>query len=131
MFIGIKNINDLLKIASVQLNYAGQKNCFRISKEYGYITGYVKDQDFPNEKFKEDRGEIWYVEVFPEYKNEGKGKELFIEALDLIKSHGSKTVNISIVSEEGEKLVESILRDGYISGPIKTSETGKAEYTLN
>jgi hypothetical protein len=103
-------------------------NAFRIEQGSSYLTGFHSNCDFTREKSKRTRGEIFYVEV--DQKRTGIGTNLCIEALNFMKNNGVTTVTMNPVTNEGKKLIESLIKRGFISKPIKVSETGKMEFLI-
>jgi hypothetical protein len=117
--------------AKISYGVGGDDSTFKIATPSGASqTGYVGGQDFPNQGFKKTRGELFLAEVPPSERGQGLGKSLAIDGLRVIKAHGGETVNIAPTSEAGRALVSSLIRDGHISEPIQTSETGKSEYQI-
>lgn len=114
---------------STKLGIAGMSNTFEIKSKYGKATGYFKDSDFPNERSKEDRAEVFYVEVSPAYQKRGKGLDLMKEALKLVKSKGAKTVNMNGTTKAGRALIASAVRNNLLK-QLRTSETGKTEFKI-
>lgn len=101
---------------------------FKIEFGSSYLTGYLSNCDFPRENCKKTRGEIFYVNV--DTKRSGIGTNLCINALELMKSVGTTTVVMNAVTNNGKKLIESLIHKGHISKPIKISETGKMEFII-
>lgn len=91
------------------------------------ISYFTKDRDFPGEKIKSDRAEIYYVES----KKRGEGKKLFKDALNEIKASGASTVVISPQTKAGKKLTEKMISTGVLGKPIKSSESGKLEFDIS
>lgn len=92
------------------------------------IIGYVKDRDFPGEKKKETRGEIFILQV--NEKGKGTGTSLMLDALRLMKENGTETVKFTVPSKEGKPFNETLVNKGYIE-LIKVSErTGTSEYKI-
>ncbi len=118
--------------ARIELGYAGIREGFSISTPSGAkVSGYLNNQDFPNQGSKATRGEIFYVWVPKQEQGRGIGTSLVYDALRLMQANGSETYNSSLTSEAGRRLHEAIIAKGYIDGtPIQTSETGKAEYLI-
>jgi hypothetical protein len=117
--------------AGQSTGYGGFREGFRVGTPSGArAVGHTHNSDFPNEKGSPTRGELFYTEVPKHEQGKGLGTSLSLDALNLMRHHGAKTVNMSVVSPSGQGLVDSLLRQGHISGPIRTSETGKAEYHI-
>jgi ribosomal protein S18 acetylase RimI-like enzyme len=106
-------------------------DAFEIRLDKSFLQLYVKNQDFTGERCKPDRGEVFYVEVDPDKRGKGVGSMLAVMALDLMKGEGTKTVVMSPVSKGGEAMIASLLRKGFISGPIKKGKTGKMEFLIS
>ena len=115
----------------VNVGVAGMDNAFEIVTDDGSrISGYLNNHDFPGQPDSPTRGELFYAEV-PEFgRRQGMGTKLALDALDIMANEGAETVNMSPTSDEGRALVASLKRQGAISGPIRTSESGKAEYRI-
>jgi hypothetical protein len=90
----------------------------------------LANADFPNQKQKATRGEIFYVEVPESWRRFGWGTSLVLDALRKMREEGAETVNMDATTPEGQALIDSLLEKGYIEGPIQESETGKAEYKI-
>ena len=117
--------------ASVQMGVAGFPESFQISTPDGAsITGYVTNADFPEDSGSATRGELFFSEVPEDMRRRGIGKSLCLDALRLLKQHGAETVNASPTSDEGRHLVSSLVRSGFLVGPIRQSDSGKAEYQI-
>ena len=86
--------------------------------------------DFPGEYNKKTRGEIWYIEVPESLRKKGVGLKLCEKAISFMKSKGMKTVNMSPTSKEGRALIISLIHNGYVSKPIKQSQSGKMEFKI-
>ena len=114
--------------AEVSYNIAGVDDSFKITTERGYVQGYLRNADFPNEESKPNKGEIFWIEA--NVKGKGYGTQMMLDALRLIKSNGSDLVNLSPVSKSGAGLNVAMAREGYIA-LIRTSASGKSEYTIN
>jgi len=106
----------------------GLDNAFEIKYGESYLLGFHSECDFPKEKSKKTRGEIYSVKA--EEKRKGIGTNLCINALKIMKDHDSTTVVMNAVTYEGKELIKSLIRNGYISQPIKTSDTGKMEFII-
>lgn len=106
----------------------GLDNAFELKHGESYLIGFQSGRDLPNEASKKTRGEIYSVKV--DQKRKGIGTNLCINALKIMKEYGSTTVVMNAVSYEGKELIESLIRKGYISPPIKTSNTGKMEFII-
>ena len=116
---------------STQWGVGGQQDAFKLSlKDGSAVTGYAKDQDFPNEYSSPTRGEIFFTGIPESSRGKGIGKSLNIDALRVIAANGSTTVNMHGVSEGGRAIIASMIRDGYVS-LLRTSSTGKSEYKIN
>ena len=94
------------------------------------VSGYLKNQDFPNEGTVPDRGEIFLASVPESQQHKGVGYSLSKDALRLIASHGSKTVNLHPTHPGGKAIVKRLIKDGHIGEAIRTSATGKAEHPI-
>jgi len=94
------------------------------------ITGYVKNQDFPNEGIVPSRGEIFLASVPEAERGRGTGYSLTKDAVRLLSHHGTKTVNLHATSPGGKRIVEKLLSEGIIGPPIRTSQSGKAEHPI-
>ena len=116
--------------ATFRTNVGGGSTSFEINSGGAKVVGYSAGQDFPNQPSKPDRGEIFYVEVPEKERRAGRGYSLVKDALRVIAANGGTTVNMSGVSDSGRGLIDKLLREGEISGPIQTSQSGKAEYKL-
>ena len=92
------------------------------------IIGFVKDRDFPGEKKKETRGEVFILEVND--KGKGTGTSLMLDALRLMKENGTKTVKFTVPSKEGKPFNESLVRKGYINLLKVSDRTGTSEYEI-
>lgn len=107
------------------------QDSFEIKHKSGAtVTGFWQNQDFPNDTQSVTRGEIFLTSVPEVEQHKGLGYSLNADAIKLLKKNGAKTVNLSPVSEGGKAIVDKMMRDGLIHGPIRTSTTGKAEYSL-
>ena len=91
---------------------------------------FMLGQDFPGERSKKTRGEIWYIEVPESQRKKGVGLIMCQRALTEMKKKGMKTVVISPVSKEGRMLVISLVHNGDVSQPIKQSASGKMEFKI-
>lgn len=121
---GLENIN-------INFGFAGDKDAFQIKhKDGAAVSGYYQNQDFPGEKTKSDRGEVFLVQVNKGNRFKGIGYNLTEDAINIISANGGKTVNLSATSEGGRAIIKKLIANNIISGPIKTSETGKAEYNI-
>lgn len=92
------------------------------------IIGFVKNKDFPGEKKKETRGEIFILQVGD--KGKGTGTSLMLDALRLMKENGTKTVKFTVPSKEGKPFNESLVRKGYINLLKVSDRTGTSEYEI-
>jgi len=121
---------ELSEGASIQWGYAGDPNNFNIVYANGSrVTGIIST-DFPNDKISETRGEIWYAEVPKGLQKKGIGFEIVQDALNILRSKGMRTVNLSSVSGGGRALIEKLVREKEIGKKLRESTTGKAEYIL-
>ena len=117
--------------AKIRTGFAGITESFEISLPSGArVTGYTHNQDFPNDVSSPTRGEVFYAEVPEDDRRKGIGTSLFKDALRLMQTFGTETVNLSTTSDAGRGFVKQMIKDAVISEPIRTSETGKAEYTI-
>ena len=91
---------------------------------------FMLGQDFPGERSKKTRGEIWYIEVPESQRKKGVGLIMCQNALSEMKKNGMKTVVMSPVSKEGRMLMISLIHNGDISRPIKQSVSGKMEFKI-
>jgi ribosomal protein S18 acetylase RimI-like enzyme len=122
----INETNDV----TVKMGVGGMKEGFSISKPDGSrVVGYAYNADFPGEYSREDRGELFYIEVPKHLRRQGLGVSLAKQALELMKSHGCTTVNVDGVSPEGRALINHLTREGNIKF-IRSSKTGKSEFEL-
>jgi hypothetical protein len=94
------------------------------------VSGYARNQDFPNEYSKPDRGEVFLTDVPEAARHKGLGYSLSKDAVALIKHHGSKTVNLAPTSPGGRRIVAKLIEDGIVGPPLRTSTTGKAEHPI-
>lgn len=116
---------------STQLGYGGIPEGFKIESPAGTTAiGYVSNADFPNDSSSPTRGELFLVNVQEGQRRRGEGMSISIQALRLMKEHGCSTVNMSAISKGGAAIVDRLIREGYISKAIRTSETGKSEYRI-
>jgi predicted GNAT family acetyltransferase len=111
--------------AEVVLGIAGIQECFEIRAGRCRATGYLANQDFPNQTSIATRGEIFFIEVPKENRGRGLGASLFQDAIRLIVKNGSSTVNLSPTSQEGKALVASMIRNGVVGETIQQSKFGK------
>ncbi len=112
-------------------NYANMREGFQLKTPNGsHIAGYLYNADFPGDSESPTRGELFYAEVPKGSRREGTGKSLALDAIAMMKNRGTKTVNMATTSDEGRALLASLLKAGVISGPLRTSATGKAEYAI-
>ena len=120
------------KIDGVEYGYAGIREGFKITGPYGETAiGYAYSADFPNDIGSPSRGELFLVNVPEEARGRGAGKAISIEALKLMTSHGAETVVMHATSVGGQRIIDSLIMDGYISEPIRASSTGKKEYRIH
>lgn len=116
---------------TTSFNVAKVNDTFSIkTKDGAEVTGYLKNQDFPNEGFKPDRGEIFLTKVPSELEGKGLGLSLTEDAVKLMAANGTKTLNLHATSPGGERIVQKLIENKFISEPIKTSERGKTEHTI-
>jgi hypothetical protein len=116
---------------NTQLNYGNMKDAFRISNESGSeITGYIKNQDFPGEKSKQSRGELFLTSVAENERMKGLGQSLNEDAIRLMWENGTKTVNLHATSPGGRKIVKNLIDKGFISDAINASSSGKTEHII-
>ena len=120
------------EIDGVEYGYAGIREGFKITGPYGETAiGYAYSADFPNDIGSPSRGELFLVNVPEEARGRGAGKAISIEALKLMTSHGAETVVMHATSVGGQRIIDSLIMDGYISEPIRASSTGKKEYRIH
>jgi hypothetical protein len=120
------------EIDGVEYGYAGIREGFKITGPYGETAiGYAYNADFPNDIGSPSRGELFLVNVPEEVRRKGAGKAISIEALKLMTSHGAETVVMHATSVGGQRIIDSLIMDGYISEPIRASSTGKKEYRIH
>lgn len=100
------------------------------TKDGSTINGYLKNQDFPGEVSKPERGELFLTNVVEGQKGKGVGQSLNDDAIRLMYSNGAKTVNLHATSPGGEAIVKNLIKHKYISEPIKTSPSGKTEHII-
>jgi hypothetical protein len=106
--------------------FSSTSNTFEIVANDGSkVTGYTHGADFPKDKESPARGEIFWMGVKTPKK--GFGTILLRKALLLLKKYGAKTVNLSPVSESGRALYNKAIREGFVSEPIRKSDSGKVE----
>ena len=105
-------------------------DAYEITHEGARLTFIIGNMDFPKEYNKKTRGEIWYTEVPISKQKKGIALAMCRKALSLMKAAGTKTVNMSPVSDGGKALIISLIHNGDISRPIKQSETGKLEFKI-
>ena len=86
--------------------------------------------DFPGERSSPTRGELYFGEVPEEHRGKGLGTAMVGEALDVMVRHGATTVVTSPTSQSGAGLINKAIKNGWISKPIRTSETGKTEHNI-
>jgi len=116
--------------ASLRFN-VGAADTFEIAHESGAkVTGYLKNQDFPNQPATPTRGELFYAEVPEGKQRSGIGTSLAVDALQLMRVNGVETVNMHGTTAAGRALIAKLQRDNLLSEPIQTSPTGKAEYKI-
>lgn len=116
--------------SSINFDVTGVNDTFEIKNEAGSsILGYLKNQDFPNESSKPDRGELFLTKVIESERMKGIGQSLNEDAIRLMSENGTKTVNLHATSPGGEKIVKNLIKKGFISEPIKTG-VGKTEHTI-
>ncbi|KKL08374.1 hypothetical protein LCGC14_2576500, partial [marine sediment metagenome] len=117
--------------AKIEFGFAGIREGFQITTPKGArASGYLSGADFPGQKAKQTRGELFYVEVPEKDRRQGIGTSLVLDALRVMIESGTKTVNMDATTKEGQALIDYLIDAGYISGPIQESETGKAEYDI-
>jgi len=116
---------------SVEHGYAGIKEGFKITGPSGETAiGYAYGADFPMDVSSPSRGELFLVSVPESRRRAGAGKAISIRAIEMMEQHGCETVVMHATSVGGQAVVDSLIREGCISGPIRTSETGKSEYRI-
>ncbi len=113
-----------------RFNIGGDEDTFEITYGDARATGYYRNADFPGKASLTTRGELFFVTA-GDVKRQGIGTKLARYALNLMKSKGAKTVNMSSTTVAGSALITKLIREGYISKAINTSKTGKAEYTIH
>jgi len=116
------------KLTKIQSDLAD--DAFRVDDGKAFLLGYTKNADFPGEYGKKTRGEIFQVNVPQMEQKKGKGLGLCIYALNHMKKNGTKTVNMNPTTKEGKALLISLIHNGFISQPIKISDTGKMEFRI-
>lgn len=123
--------------ATLSLVEGAGENSFEIAtKDYkssggtngSTIIGFVKNTDFPGEKKKETRGEVFILQVND--KGKGIGTSLMLDALRLMKENGSNTVKFTVPSKEGKPFNESLVGKGYIKLLKVSDRTGTSEYSI-
>ncbi len=115
----------------VEFGYAGVDEGFRITGPSGETAiGYAWNADFPNDVSSPSRGELFLVNVPTGERRRGVGKAISIHALELMTERGCKTANMSATSNGGLAIIKSLIREGYISEPLRTSSTGKTEHAI-
>ena len=92
------------------------------------IIGYVRDRDFPGEKKKTTRGEVFILQV--NEKGKGIGTSIMLDALRLMKENGTKTVKFTSPSKEGKPFNDTLIRKGYIKLLKVSDRTGTSEYEI-
>jgi predicted acetyltransferase len=107
-----------------------REDSFEITDGKSRLTFFIRNMDFPGQHNKKTRGEIYYIEVAKESRKKGLGLAMCRKALSLMKAVGTKTVNMSAVTDEGRALIISLIHHGDITGPIKRSSTGKMEFQI-
>jgi hypothetical protein len=117
---------------SVEYGYAGIKEGFKIAGPSGETAiGYAYGADFPTDVSSPSRGELFLVNVPEHRRRRGAGKAISIRAIEMMKQqHGCETVVMHATSAGGRAIIESLIAEGYISEPIRTSSTGKKEYKI-
>lgn len=116
--------------AHITTGFANIREGFLISTPEGASAkGYLFNADFPNQRSKPTRGELFYIEVPERLRRRGIGTSLALDALRQMLANGATTVNMDVTTNEGLALIESLIRNGYIEGPIQESDT-KAEYNI-
>lgn len=108
----------------------GTPESFKIMDRGGVAMGSSHNADFPNDKVSPTRGDLFYVEVPREKRRQGLGEHLALRALALMHKRGATSVTMHSVTKEGAGLAAKLVKLGHLSGPIRTSESGKAEYKI-
>lgn len=108
----------------------GGINSFRIYCNEGEILGYLKGADFPSEKSKEDRGELFILTVEEDHRRKGIGTQLILEAIGAIKKAGCKTVKATCPNKAGRALLAKIEASGKIKKLRQAKETTTSEYLI-
>jgi len=120
---------NLRKDSSVTWGVAGSPENFEIRNGDAKVLGFIK-ADFTNDRTSPTRGEIFYTEVAEGSRRRGSGYAVTVEALEILRSKGMKTVNIFPTSEGGLALTEKLQREKQIGKLIRTGQSGKREYEL-
>lgn len=117
--------------ASLEMGYGNMKEAFRITHPSGaYVTGYAYGQDFPNDSFSKTRAELFKIEVPKDQRRKGLGSSLAVDSLRVMVDNGALTVNMSPTNEGAKKFNLWLVDQGYISGPLRESQSGKVEYKI-
>jgi hypothetical protein len=115
----------------VEFGYGGTPEGFKIESPSGVTAiGYAGNADFPYDSGSPTRGELFLVNVPVGQRGTGAGMSISIQALQLMKRNGCRTVNMHATSSGGVAIVNALIREGYISRAIRISDTGKSEYQI-
>ena len=111
--------------------FGGMREGFQIRTHEGSrASGYLYNADFPGESSDPKMGELFYVEVPPDSRRRGIGISLALDALHMMTSYGSERVVMDAVTPEGESLINALIRNGYIKGPVADTGAGKKKYEI-
>lgn len=114
------------------VGHLGEPDLFKVRGPHGaHAIGSVRNADMPNERGHPERGELFYLEVPEGSRRRGLGLATAIRALRLIRAHGSKTVAMNAVSPGGRAMIAKLIDVGAISGPLRQTPSGKAEYLIS
>jgi hypothetical protein len=105
-------------------------NAYNVTHRGAELKFILSDVDFYREYNKKTRGELFFAEVPANLRKKGIGLAMCQAALTFMKSHGTKTVNMSPTSAEGRLLVTSLIHHGDVSLPIKIAPSGKMEFRI-
>lgn len=129
--IGLEKPQEIVQTPNAKLEKNIENDTFSITTPEGAsINGYFKNSDFPSDTSSPTRGEIFLSDVPVGKQRQGIGTSLHIDALRLLRASGAETVNMHGVSDAGRKQINRLIEEGYVSEPLRTSATGKAEYKI-
>ena len=109
--------------ASTRFGVGGEREGFEVAnKGGGKIIGRLRDADFPGQKSKESRGELFFAEVPSHLRRKGVASALIKDAMRLMAANGAETVKLTVPSKMGRPMIEALQKRGVLGETVQISE---------